>query len=129
MLVMRTTKDPTDPVGELISSQKTVWLDDLALAVDPLGLYGVKPRTLLGQQAAHDPHSFAAVFDAAVVLSEPSSHLAAYVPAGALSQMRSRTFLPAASSFSQHHKRNCVVMELTGRPSTNLSHVSSSWGR
>src|SRR3712207_3670636 len=46
----------------------------------------------------------------------------------ALSQIRSRTFLPISSSFWAHHRRNCVVIELTGRPSTNLSHVSLNSG-
>src|SRR5215203_267970 len=44
----------------------------------------------------------------------------------ALSQMRSITFLPSSSSFSVHHPKNSVVMELTGRPSTNLIHASSN---
>src|SRR3712207_5031280 len=82
MLIMRTTEDPTDPVGELISAQQTVGLYHLPLAVRPLRLDGVQPRTLLGQKTAYDPHSFAAVSDLAVVPSEPSSDLAAYVPAG-----------------------------------------------
>src|SRR5215208_3042908 len=46
----------------------------------------------------------------------------------ALFQIRSRASLPLASSRSQQYPRNCVVMELTGRPSTNLSHVFSSSG-
>jgi hypothetical protein len=123
MLVMRTTEDPTDSVGELVSTQQTVGLDHLALAMHPFGFYGVQPWTLLGQKAAYDPHSFSRLLDTTVVLAEPSSYLTAYVPAVALSQMRSNTFLPTASSFSQHHERNRVVIPLTGRPSTNLSHV------
>src|SRR3982751_4987095 len=58
MLVMRTTEDPANPLGKLISAQQTVGLDHLALAMDPLRLYGVQPRALLGQKAAYDPHSF-----------------------------------------------------------------------
>ena len=42
----------------------------------------------------------------------------------ALSQIRSKAFLPLCWSLWQHQERNCVVMELTGRPSTNLSQVS-----
>src|SRR3712207_8055427 len=48
----------------------------------------------------------------------------------ALSQMSSRTFFPAASSFSRLHSRNRVVMELTGdRKSTRLnsSHANISY--
>jgi hypothetical protein len=41
MLVMRTTKDPADPLGKLVSSQQPLGFYDLAFSVDPLGLYGV----------------------------------------------------------------------------------------
>jgi hypothetical protein len=81
MLVMWTTEDPTDPIRKLISSKQSVGFDDLALGVYPLGLYGIEPRTLLGQQAAHDPHSIAAFLDPAVVSSEPASDLPGDVPA------------------------------------------------
>jgi hypothetical protein len=129
MLVVRTTEDPAYPICKFISSQKTVGFYDLALCVYPLGLDGVQPRTLLRKKATHDPYPFAALLDfLAVMFSEPAPDLTAYVPALALSQMRSRTFLPRASSLSQHHERNRVVMALTGRPSTNLIHVWSSSG-
>ena len=130
MLLMRTTKDPADPLCKLVRSQQTVRLDDLAFAVDPLGLYGVQPRTPLGQKTTHHPHSTAALLDAAVVFSEPAPYLLLEMCQLALSQMRTNTFLPRAWSFSQFHSRNWVVIELTGLPSTNLSHVSpSSSGR
>src|SRR5215210_1304339 len=82
MLVMRTTENLTDPVGELVSAQQTIGLDHLALAVDPFGFYGVQPRALLRQKATYDPHSMSVPFDLAVMSSEPSSELAAYVPGG-----------------------------------------------
>src|SRR5919112_1185332 len=50
-------------------------LRPLALAVYPLGLYGIEPRTLLGQKAAHYPHSAPAVLDFSVVRSEPAPDL------------------------------------------------------
>jgi hypothetical protein len=81
MLVMRTTKYPAYPLGELVSSQEAVGLDHLSLAVYPFGLHGVQPWTLLRKKAAYDPNSTAALFDTAVMFPEPSSHLAAYVPA------------------------------------------------
>jgi hypothetical protein len=80
MLVMRTTKHPAHPICKLVCSKQPLWLDDLALGVDPLGLYGVKPRTLLGQKAAHDPHSISALFDLTVMFPEPSPHLLGDVP-------------------------------------------------
>ena len=81
MIVMRTTKYPAYSVGELVSSQQSVGFDDLALGVYPLRLYGIEPRTLLGQQAAHDPHSALALLDFSVVLSEPAPDLFGDVPA------------------------------------------------
>src|SRR5215207_1408093 len=81
MLVMRTIEDPTDPLGQLVSAQKTVGLDYLPLAVHPLRLDGVQPRALLGQQTAYDPHSLAALSDLAVVLAEPAPELFGDVPA------------------------------------------------
>src|SRR5215211_6707682 len=83
LVIMGTAEDPTGPVGKLVSAQKTVGLYHLPLAVHPLRLDGVQPRALFGQKAAYDPHSSFAVapFDLAVVLAEPSSYLAAYVPA------------------------------------------------
>src|SRR3954451_13816442 len=81
MLVMWTAEDPADPLGQLVSAQKTLGLDHFALAVDPFGLDGVKPRTLLGQKAAYDPHSFAAPFDKAVVRTEPAPDLFGDMPA------------------------------------------------
>jgi hypothetical protein len=83
MLVVRTTEDPADPLGELVSSQKTLGLDHFALAVNPFGFDGVQPRTLLGQRAAHDPHSGLAstVFDLAVMFPEPAPDLLGDMPA------------------------------------------------
>src|SRR5215212_9066027 len=66
---------PCRPVSELVSFRQPLGLDHFALAVYPLGFYGVKPRTLLGQRAAYDPHSTATVFDSAVMLAEPASDL------------------------------------------------------
>src|SRR5215210_1821000 len=83
MLVMRTTENPADPVGELVSAQQTVGLDHAPLAVNPFGLYSVQPRAPRGQIAAYDPHSSfaAALFDSAVMFSEPAPDLLGDVPA------------------------------------------------
>src|SRR5215211_1232846 len=78
---MRTIEDPADPICQLVSREQPVGLDHLALAVDPLGLYGIEPRALLGQKAAYDPHSAATVFDSAVVRGDRFSNLFGGVPA------------------------------------------------
>src|SRR5215210_851247 len=80
MLVVRTVEDRADPMCQLVSRQQPVGLYDLALAMDPLGLHRVEPRALLGQKAAYDPHSLAAVFDLTVVRGNPPSDLFGDVP-------------------------------------------------
>jgi hypothetical protein len=126
MLVVRTTEDPANSVGELVSSQQSVGFYDLALAVYPLGLYVALSHGLcLGSRQLTILTPRPLVFTSRLCF--PSQRLTSLEMCQlALSQMRSSTLLPAASSFSQHHERNRVVMELTGLPSTNLNHVSSS---
>ncbi len=85
MLVMRTTENPAYPIHKLVGSKQPVWLDDLALAVYPLRLYGVQPRTLLRKQATHNPHSASALLDSAVVSSEPAPDLPGDMPARVVS--------------------------------------------
>src|SRR5918995_729014 len=82
MLVMRTTERPAYPLGKLVGSEEPVRLYDLALAMNPLRLYGVQPRAPLRKQAADDPHPFSALLDAAVVPPEPSPDLLGDVPRG-----------------------------------------------
>jgi hypothetical protein len=128
MLVMRTIENLTDPVGEFVSAEQSVGLYNLALAVDPFGSmalshglrFGRRQLTILTPQPLFLTSRLC--FPSYLLSSRLMCQLA-------LSQMRTNTFLPISSSFSQHHERNRVVMELTGRPSTNLSHVSSSSGR
>ena len=124
MLVMRTTEDPTDPIGKLIRAQQTVGFDHFALAMNPFGLYRIQPRALLGQRRQLTILTPPVPPFLTSRLCLPSQRLTSpLVCQLALSQMRSRNFLPIASSFWVHHPRNRVVMPLTGRPSTNLNHV------
>src|SRR5437588_4323389 len=82
MRLMGTAENPTDPIRQLLSAEQTVGLYHFSLAVDPLRLYGVQPRTLLGQKATDDPYSTPALFDLAVMPAEPAPDLTAYVPTG-----------------------------------------------
>ncbi len=66
MLVMLTAEDPAYPVRKLVGSKQPLRFHELSLAVNPLGLYGVQPRTLLRQEATHEPHSLTALLDSAV---------------------------------------------------------------
>src|SRR5215208_336496 len=85
MRLMSTTEDLADSICKLVSREQLVRLSHLSLAVNPLGLYGVEPRALLGKQAGHYAHSTsfaAAVFDSAVVGSDPVFNELALVPGG-----------------------------------------------
>ena len=119
--LMVTAEDLADPVGKFMSREHPIGLDRLAFAMDPPGLYRVEPRALLGKKAAYYAHSATAFFDLPVVGGDPAFNELALVPGGIVSQTNSRAFLPNSSSFFKLHLRNCVVMALTGRPSTNRS--------
>src|SRR5215207_3679733 len=83
MLVVRTSECRADSLGQLVGSKQPLRLYNLALAVDPLGLYRIEPRALFWQQAAYDPHSSfaAAPFNLSVVRGDPLSNLFGDVPA------------------------------------------------
>src|SRR5215212_5557793 len=101
MLVVRTTEDPADPICKLVSAKQSLGLGDLAFGVDPLGLYGVKPRTLGGQRARYYPNPTAAGFDLAVVGVDPTPHLTAFVPTRVVPDqkqgLRAHSFEPLAT--------------------------------
>ena len=51
MPVMRTPESPAYPLGELIRTEQPIELHDPPLAMHPLRLDGVQPRTLFRQEA------------------------------------------------------------------------------
>src|SRR3712207_5109548 len=133
MRLVGTAESLADPLGELISAEQPLGLYDLPLAVDPFGLYGVEPRALsmglshglfLGskQGTIRTPRP---LFLTALLFSSIHLLTSLDVCQEALSQIISNAFLPLVASFWQLYSRNWVVMELTGRPSTNLTHVRS----
>src|SRR5688500_48002 len=105
MLVMRTIEDPTHPLGQLVGFRQPLELDHDALAVYPLGFYGVKPRALcLGKR------QLMILTPQPLFLTRrlcwPSQRLTSLeICQLALSQMWSNTFLSGAWSFSQLHWR------------------------
>src|SRR5215217_7477936 len=116
MFVVGTVENLANSIGKLVCSEKSVGFDHLALAVNPLRFDGVQPRALLRKQATDDPRPITALFDSAVVGTEPTPNLFGDVPRSVV-QMRTRTFLPTASSFRTLHSRKRVVIEETCLPS------------
>src|SRR5215204_2564220 len=82
MFVVRTVENLANSVGKLVCSEKSVGFDHLALAVNPLRFDGIQPRALLRKQATDDPYPLSALFDSAVVGTEPTPHLFGEVPTG-----------------------------------------------
>jgi hypothetical protein len=54
---MGAAKVSTDAVGDLLGAEQPGWLADGTLAMNPLRLDRVKPRTLDGQEAGQDAHA------------------------------------------------------------------------
>src|SRR5215213_5579009 len=81
MFVVGTVENLANSIGKLVCSEKSVGFDHLALAVNPLRFDGVQPRALLRKQATDDPYPLTALFDSAVVGTEPTPHLFGDVPA------------------------------------------------
>src|SRR5687767_673967 len=92
MLLVSTAEYPADSIGEFVGTEQPLGLRDLAFAVNPLRLYRIEPRALGRQQTGHYPHSAAAVFDLAVVGSDPVTYLVAFMPAGVVPDQKQGLF-------------------------------------
>src|SRR5918993_1531025 len=129
MLFVSTAEDPANPVGELVSTQQPLGLNYLAFAMKiHCGSIALSHGLLVGNRHAtiRSPWPLALTSRLWAAIQLRTSRLLCQL---ALSQIKSRAFLPRALSLWQHQERKRVVMELTGRPSTNLIQVSASSGR
>src|SRR5215213_8801852 len=101
MFVVGTVENLANSIGKLVCSEKSVGFDHLALAVNPLRFDGVQPRALLRKQATDDPYPLTALFDSAVVGTEPTPHLFGDVPTGVVPDENEN--LLAANGFELSH--------------------------
>src|SRR3712207_4422634 len=108
MLVMRTAEDPAYPLGQLVSAQRAVGLDHLALracthsasmAFSHGPCFGSRQLTILTPAS---PPLFLTSRSCSPSQRLTSSGMCRL----ALAQIKSRTSLPTASSFWAHHQRN-----------------------
>src|SRR5215204_6639012 len=109
MRLMDTAEGPTNPIGELISTEQPLGLNYLAFAMNPLGFYRVEPRALGGQQTRHYPHSgFAsAVFDLAVVGGDPLPDLVALMPGGVVPDKKQGLLAPPLELLTAPREKLC----------------------
>src|ERR671911_2682345 len=80
MLVMWTVKGSADAICQFVGAEQAVGFHHPSLAVDPLRLYRIEPRTLLGKQAGQDAYPAPALLDLPVVRGYPLSDLFGGVP-------------------------------------------------
>lgn len=128
MLVVRTAEDRTDALGQLVGREQPLRLDHLALAVRThLGSMRFSHGLFMGnrQLMILTPRPLLLT---SLLWEAIHSRTSLEMCHEALSQINAQTFLPAASSFWQHHPKNRVVTLLTGRPSTKRNHICSSSG-
>src|SRR5215211_5459054 len=109
MRLMDTAEGPTNPIGELISTEQPLGLNYLAFAMNPLGFYRVEPRALGGQQTRHYPHSgFASAgFDTAVVGGDPVAHLVALMPGGVVPDKKQSLLAPPLEFLRAPREKLC----------------------
>ena len=69
----------TDSLHDFAEGEDTIRFNDSPLAMQPLGLNRVQPRTL-GRQATDDQTTTTVLFDLTVVLSQPLANLKTDVP-------------------------------------------------
>jgi hypothetical protein len=96
--------------------------------MNPLGLYRVEPRALLGQKAAYDPHSFATVFNFPVVRGDPPSDLFGDVPGSVVPDLYPNLLAHRLKLLAAPRKEAGRYRAHGTRPSTKRSHTSSSCG-
>jgi hypothetical protein len=114
MLVVRTSECRADPFCQLVGTEHSIRLYNLALGVYPLGLDRIEPRALFGQKAAYDPHSCDAVFDLAVVRGDPPSYLFRDVPGSVVPDQHPYTLAGCLQLLAAPTKKERVVMRSPG---------------
>jgi hypothetical protein len=114
MFVVRTVEDSADPICQFLSAEQSIRLNHLALAVYPLGLYSIEPRTLGGQKAAYDPHSICALFDFPVVRGDPRSDLFRDVPGSVVPDQHPYTLAGCLQLLAAPTKKERVVARSPG---------------
>ena len=80
MVSMITAKCGAHSIRQFLGRQGASWFCHSPLAVHPLGLDRIRPRTLDGQQTHQDAHAFSCPFDLAIVFTDPVAYRMADMP-------------------------------------------------
>ncbi len=71
-----------DSLSQLFSSEQGIGLDNVTLAVDPLGLNGVEPGTFCRKIQGQDTHVFLFFPHFNIMQTNPGTHHFAHMPGG-----------------------------------------------
>ena len=96
MFVMRTIEGCTHSLGQLVGAKQAVSFYYPAFAMNPLRLYGIEPRALLGQQTAYEILSPSPLLLTALLCSSIHRRTSWLMCQEALSQIKTQTLLPPA---------------------------------
>src|ERR1700730_9472167 len=69
-----------DPLDQLFGGEQAILLDDIALAVVPLGFNRIEPGTFCGQIQGQDTHAFLSFLDLDIMLTNPGAYDLAIMP-------------------------------------------------
>ena len=81
MLKMNAPKGGTDFIGQFLFRERTVWFDNTALTMSPLGFNRIEPGALDRQETTQNTNTFSAALDTLIVFSDPCTHSFAGMPA------------------------------------------------
>ena len=126
----RTGQVGIDTAFQFGGSEQSIGLDHILFAMHPLGLDGIEPGTLGGQQASENADAFATLLDLLVVRMKPGADQLTAMPGGVVPDEHENPLarLPAWARCWQHQSKNCVVTALTGRSCTKRSHICCAAG-
>lgn len=93
MRLVDTVENTADPVGEFVSTEQPLGLNNLAFAMDPpRRLYQVKPRAFRRrrQGTVHTPYPASGIFDFPVMVGDPVAYLMTLMPGDVIPDEKQR---------------------------------------
>src|SRR5262245_12948647 len=69
-----------DALHHLLRTEQSVWFNDGAFPMYPLGLNGIQPRTFTRQPASYEAYPLSRLLDCTIVVPQPRPDLVADVP-------------------------------------------------
>ena|SRR5690349_24412449 len=116
MVEIRAAKIVADPLSQLSSRKQAVVFDNMAFAMNPFRLNGVKPGALCGQEERQDTHPFARLLGLLIVLTNEGAHQLGNMPGGVIPDQE-----PVA--FAMYQQAFAAPVEELGRNGTHRASI------